>query len=85
MSESYLIGTAPACDIRIEDKYASARHARVWRDDLGKVWVEDLGSTNGTWLDKLYTGRRVYGPTRIFFGDVLFVGRTAIPWQRGEV
>lgn len=80
MAESYVIGQGDACDIRVDDEFVSTRHARVWRDEVGQVWVEDLGSMNGTWLDRPYTGRRVYGPTRIKPGDVLYVGRTAIPW-----
>jgi pSer/pThr/pTyr-binding forkhead associated (FHA) protein len=81
VSSSYVIGTHPSCDIRItDDEFVSARHARVWQDTQGRAWVEDLGSVNGTWLDRLYTGRRVYGPVRVHPGDVLFVGRTKIPW-----
>jgi pSer/pThr/pTyr-binding forkhead associated (FHA) protein len=44
------IGRSPRATLVIEDDYCSSRHARVFRD--GDTWmVEDLGSTNGTFLD----------------------------------
>lgn len=78
-SASFVFGTDPSCDVRIDDPYVSGRHARVWRDDDG-VWVEDLGSTNGTWIGQLYFGQRVTLKTRLRPGDVLWMGRTRIPW-----
>jgi DNA-binding NtrC family response regulator len=45
-----LLGTGSAADLRIGDRYASARHARVYADGPRLV-VEDQGSTNGTWVD----------------------------------
>jgi pSer/pThr/pTyr-binding forkhead associated (FHA) protein len=55
------------------DEYASARHARIepLRDG---VWVEDLGSTNGTTLN----GRRIQGRERLQEGDVVRVGGTEL-------
>ncbi len=44
------IGRSPRATLVIEDDYCSSRHARVFRED--DTWkVEDLGSTNGTFLD----------------------------------
>lgn len=37
-------------DLLVRDRYVSPVHAAVWRDDVG-LWVADLGSTNGTWLE----------------------------------
>ena len=53
------------------DEFASAQHARVEArgDDL---WVEDLGSTNGTFVN----GARVTTPRKLQPGDVLRVGQT---------
>jgi len=45
-----LIGTADDVDLRLVDRYASARHARIFGEG-GRLVVEDLGSTNGTWVD----------------------------------
>jgi hypothetical protein len=53
------------------DEFASARHARVEARADG-LWVEDLGSTNGTFVN----GARVTTPRRLEPGDVLRVGQT---------
>jgi hypothetical protein len=53
------------------DEFASARHARIEARRDG-VWVEDLGSTNGTYVN----GARVEGALRLGHGDVLRVGET---------
>jgi pSer/pThr/pTyr-binding forkhead associated (FHA) protein len=81
---SYVFGRAGGdADVQINDDYLSKRHCRVWQDATG-TWVEDLGSPNGTWIGggPLQGGRRVYGPTRLVPGDVLYIGRTTIPWER---
>ena len=44
-----LIGRAPECTLVLDDDYASGRHARLFPQD-GEWFVEDLGSTNGTFL-----------------------------------
>ena len=77
--ESFVIGTAEGCEVCIHDQYASNRHARVTKDDDGRIWIEDLGSTNGTWLN----GSRVYGKRLMQVGDVVRIGRTEIPWNEG--
>lgn len=78
MSESYIIGNKPPADVVIEgDPYVSTRHARTWRDTEGRVWIEDLGSTNGTFVNE----RRVWQATGIGPGDVVRVGRTPLPWR----
>lgn len=53
------------------DDFASSQHARV-EARRGRVWVEDLGSTNGTFVN----GERVAGAHRLSSGDVLRVGAT---------
>jgi hypothetical protein len=53
------------------DEFASARHARIEARKDG-VWVQDLDSTNGTFLN----GARVVGAERMNPGDVLRVGET---------
>ncbi|MGH7293375.1 MAG: diguanylate cyclase, partial [Polyangiaceae bacterium] len=54
-SGSVVIGRAPEADLCIDDPVLSRKHARVARGPAGGVYVEDLGSTNGT----LVRGRRV--------------------------
>ena len=53
------------------DEFASARHARIELRGDG-VWVQDLDSTNGTYVN----GTRVAGAQRLGTGDVLRVGET---------
>ena len=77
----WVIGTAEGCDIRVTDEYASGQHARILRDEFGRNWVEDLGSTNGTrvrWPSGIEV--KVTAPTPIMPGASLTVGRTTIPW-----
>ncbi len=67
------LGRDPSLDICFDpdDDVVSAVHARVWRDADGAWWLEDLGSTNGTWLD----GRRLAQPERLRTGDRLSLGQ----------
>ncbi|MDP9144172.1 MAG: FHA domain-containing protein, partial [Actinomycetota bacterium] len=62
-SRPILIGRADDSTLVLDDDYASTRHARV--SQQGEEWyVEDLGSTNGTYLDRA----KVTGPTRVPLG-----------------
>jgi pSer/pThr/pTyr-binding forkhead associated (FHA) protein/S1-C subfamily serine protease len=54
-----------------DDDVVSAFHALVRRDADGAWWLEDAGSTNGTWLN----GRRVAGPERLRTGDRFTLGQ----------
>jgi pSer/pThr/pTyr-binding forkhead associated (FHA) protein len=54
------------------DHRLSRRHARVFFDDAGRPMVEDLGSTNGTWVN----GERLTGPRLLATGDELRAGQT---------
>jgi pSer/pThr/pTyr-binding forkhead associated (FHA) protein len=57
----------------LDDDYASTRHARI--SQQGDEWyVEDLGSTNGTYLDRA----KVTGPTRVPLGVPVRIGKTVI-------
>lgn len=65
------IGRSPASTLVIDDEYASSRHARLHLDDEG-WWIEDLGSTNGTFVDD----ERIAQPRRLSFGANVRIGRT---------
>lgn len=65
------IGRAPGCQVAVEDAYVSQLHARVYTRD-GRYMLEDLGSTNGTQLNK----KRVGAPTVLQRGDRVQVGNT---------
>jgi pSer/pThr/pTyr-binding forkhead associated (FHA) protein len=71
------IGRGEACQIRVEDTYVSSFHARVYSRD-GAWYVEDLGSTNGTYLNQ----RRVTSPAELRAGDRLRVGKTTLELRR---
>lgn len=66
------IGRAETCTIPVpDDTFASQLHARVVSRD-GGVWVEDLGSTNGTFVN----GGRIAAPMVLDVGDRVQVGKT---------
>ena len=67
------IGRAEDSTLVITDDYASARHARLVPRD-GQWLLEDLGSTNGTYLDRT----KVSGPTPVPLGVPIRIGRTAL-------
>jgi pSer/pThr/pTyr-binding forkhead associated (FHA) protein len=71
------IGRAPDSTLVIDDDYASSRHARLYAGDGGWI-VEDLGSTNGTWIDRT----RITSPTVLPPGAALRIGRTTLQLQR---
>lgn len=57
----------------IRDEFASGQHAR-FTTAHGLWYVEDLGSTNGTWLN----GRRIHASQRLKKGDKIKIGRTVV-------
>jgi hypothetical protein len=67
------IGRADACHIRLDDTYISQFHARIFPRD-GTWYVEDLGSTNGTYLNQ----RKLTGTSEIRAGDILRLGKTTM-------
>jgi hypothetical protein len=77
LGEEVTVGRAAGCAVHVEDAYTSNLHARVFRRD-GAVWVEDLGSTNGTWVN----AERIDHPTRLGRGDLLQVGGTVFEMAR---
>jgi len=48
--EGLMIGRSQTAEVKLEDKLASRQHARIW-DSMGRIFIEDLGSNNGTFLD----------------------------------
>lgn len=72
-----LIGRAPECTLVLEDDYASGRHARLSLQQ-GTWMVEDLGSTNGTFLGR----NRVQDPVPVAPGVPVRIGRTVLELRR---
>ena len=73
LEEAMQIGRADACHVKLSDTYVSQFHARVFPKD-GAWFVEDLGSTNGTFLNQ----RKVTAPSELRGGDKLRMGKTML-------
>jgi hypothetical protein len=71
------VGRAASCSITLEDTYVSQQHARFTERD-GAWYVEDLGSTNGTYVND----HRVNQPTQVHAGDVVRLGKTVLELRR---
>ncbi|MCR6688517.1 FHA domain-containing protein [Cellulomonas sp.] len=71
-----LIGRAPGCTLVLDDDYSSSRHARIYPQG-GDWYVEDLGSTNGTFVGE----QRVEQPVRLAPGSTVRVGRSVVELQ----
>jgi hypothetical protein len=71
-----VIGRAAGIDIQIEDNFASGRHARVFAHD-GHVYIEDMESTNGTYLN----GRRVAAQEALQTDDRIKIGDTEFRYE----
>jgi len=75
-ASSILIGRAPSCTLVLDDDYSSSRHARIFPQG-GSWFVEDLGSTNGTFLGD----RQITGPTPLQPGVGVQIGRSVVELQ----
>jgi pSer/pThr/pTyr-binding forkhead associated (FHA) protein len=73
LGQELTVGRAAGCQITLDDSYASQLHARVFQRD-GILYVEDLGSTNGTFVG----GKKVTAPVPLERGDHLKVGNTVL-------
>lgn len=73
LGDELTVGRAAGCQITLDDTYASQVHARIFmRDD--QLYVEDLGSTNGTYLNR----RKVSAPMVVSHGDQIQIGSTVM-------
>ena len=68
-----LIGRAEDSTLVLDDDYASTRHARITQQGT-QYFLEDLGSTNGTYLDRV----RVTTPTAVPIGVPIRIGRSVL-------
>jgi hypothetical protein len=71
-----VIGRAEGNEVRIEDNFASGRHARVFDHD-GAAYLEDMRSTNGTYLN----GHRVDGQEPLHADDRIRIGDTEFRYE----
>ena len=72
------IGRSKDADVRIDDRYASSIHARVFSRE-GRFFVEDMNSTNGTLLN----GATLHGEAEAIDGDSVQIGDTVFRLEVG--
>jgi len=72
------IGRSKDADVRIDDRYASSIHARVFSRE-GRFFVEDMNSTNGTLLN----GATLQGEAELIDGDTVQIGDTVFRLEVG--
>jgi hypothetical protein len=78
LADELTVGRAVGCGVALpDDTFVSTLHARVFRRD-GSLFVEDLGSTNGTFIND----RPVTTTVPIRLGDRLQVGKTVLELSR---
>lgn len=70
------IGRSADADVRIEDRYASGLHARIYMR-AGRYYVEDMNSTNGTLLNDA----SLSGEAELVPGDVIRIGDTEFRFE----
>jgi len=72
-----LLGRNPECTLVLDDDFASGRHGRIFRRDAG-WFVEDLGSTNGTFLGS----SKLTQPMPVEVGSTLRIGKTVFELRK---
>ena len=71
------IGRAPDSTLVLDDVYVSSRHARLFPQQ-GRWLLEDMGSTNGTYLDRT----RINVPTIVPLGTPIRIGKTVLELRK---
>jgi pSer/pThr/pTyr-binding forkhead associated (FHA) protein len=77
VGDELVVGRAEKCHIVLDDTYVSQMHARIFSKGE-KVMVEDLGSTNGTYLNR----RRITAPSELQRGDHVKIGKTVMELRK---
>jgi S1-C subfamily serine protease len=79
--DRFLVGRGSDCELTLADGEASRRHALLRPQADGTVVLEDLGSTNGTFVN----GRRISGPVTLRGGERVRIGDTELNFLDGVV
>jgi pSer/pThr/pTyr-binding forkhead associated (FHA) protein len=77
LRDELIIGRGPKCQVVLDDSYVSQMHARLFAKGDAYM-VEDLGSTNGTYLNR----RKVTAPTELRRGDQVKIGKTVLEMRK---
>jgi pSer/pThr/pTyr-binding forkhead associated (FHA) protein len=78
IGEGAVLGRGDGAEIRLDDPFASSRHAQLVLQG-GTVVLEDLGSTNGTYLNE----ELLAGPTPLHHGDRIRIGDSEFTYEEG--
>ena len=76
IADGSILGRSDHAAIHVEDPFASSSHARVFERG-SYMYVEDMGSTNGTYLN----GRQLRRPEQLKVGDTIRIGDTEYRYQ----
>ena len=77
LGNEILIGRGEKCQLVLDDTYVSQMHARIFpKGDA--VMIEDLGSTNGTYLNR----QRITAATEVQRGDRVKIGKTVLEMRK---
>lgn len=74
IADSLVIGRAPGCQVRVDDPFTSAQHARLEAESDG-VRLADLGSSNGTFLGP---GKKITTSVLLKAGETFLIGDTVL-------
>jgi pSer/pThr/pTyr-binding forkhead associated (FHA) protein len=77
LGSELIIGRGDNCHVKLDDPYVSQAHARIFAKGDSFV-VEDLGSTNGTYLNR----RRLSSPSELQRGDRIKIGKTVLEMRK---
>lgn len=75
-----VVGRASACDLAVPTTNLSREHCLVVKKDDG-WWVEDLNSSNGTWVNK----ERIEGPRKLAEKDIVKAGAARLTFHEGDI
>lgn len=76
----YIIGRDEVCDIVIRDMLISKKHCKIYMTDEGHYNLEDMDSTNSTYLN----GKVLKKPAQITYGDRIIIGNTILRFFHEE-
>lgn len=71
LEDDEIVGRSNKCTLHLPDKYLSGKHCRIYKSD-GSFFIEDLGSTNGTFLNGDELGDEA---VELIDGDKISMGR----------
>ena len=77
LDEELIIGRGEKCRLVLDDTYVSTVHARIFAKG-DRYMLEDLGSTNGTYLNR----KRVTSPVELQRGDQVKIGKTVMELRK---